>query len=88
MERMDERNLYQSIQKRHGTNELTLKETCKEIGISYSKASKYFGGNSAFSDTYIKKHKLLPIWVQNEGEHRKWPIIEIVKWLRRTEKNG
>jgi len=85
MERINEKDLYLDIQNRYGTHELNLRKTCKEIGISYSKASKYFGGKSAFSDAYIKKHKLLPTWVQNEGEHRKWPIAEIVKWLRRTE---
>jgi len=88
VEEITEWNLFLDMRDRYDRNELNLKQTSKEMGYSYSKTSKYFGGDKSFSDEYILEHKLMPVWVQNEGERRKWPILEIVKWLRRTEKNG
>jgi len=82
---MDEKEIVTSLYKKYEKRKLNLKEVCKEIGMSYSKASKYFGGDSSYPDEFIKKHKLLPIWEQHTGEQRRWKLIEIAKWLCTTE---
>jgi hypothetical protein len=82
---MDEKETISLLYKKYGKMKLNLKEVCQEIGISYSKASKYFGGDSSYSDEFIKKHKLLPIWERFKGEQRRWKITEIAKWLCNTE---
>ena len=78
---MEEKEIINSLYKKYEKRKLNLKELCQEIGISYSKASKYFGGETSYSDKHIKKYKLLPIWEQFEGEQRRWNIAEVAKWL-------
>jgi AraC-like DNA-binding protein len=82
---MEEKETIVSLYKVYGKRKLKLKEVCQEIGMSYSKASKYFGGDSSYSDKFILKHKLLPVWEQFEGEQRRWNISEVAKWLCNTE---
>lgn len=82
---MEEKEIVTSLYKKYGKRKLNLRELCQEIGMSYSKGSKYFGGDSSYGDEFIKKHKLLPIWEQFKGEQRRWKINEIAKWLCNTE---
>ena len=82
---MEEKEIVTLLYKKYEKWELKLPEVSKEIGKSYSLTSKYFSGKDSYSDEFIKKHKLLPIWEQFEGKQRRWKLTEIAKWLCNTE---
>lgn len=84
---MTEKMLFDVLYKKHGKMLINLTEACrdKDFGMSYSKASKMFGGKDAIPESVIKEKKLLPIWETNNCGRRMWKITEIVKWLIETE---
>jgi len=64
------------LYKKYSRNLLNMNEMCAEIGISTSKAYKFF---SLYGEKTILKYNLLPQW-KTIGKQRKWHIKQVSKW--------
>jgi len=81
--------MFYILYEKHGKMKINLAEACrsKDFGMSYSKASKLFGGDNALSKSVILKNRMLPKWEESENGIRLWKLTEIAKWLIETEEN-
>ena len=87
---MTEKEMFEVLYKRHGKMKINLAEACRnrDFGMSYSKASKYFGGKDALSDSIILKDEILPKWEKEKNGIKMWKLTEIAKWLVETEEKN
>jgi len=81
---MSEEKLVEVMYAKHGKMLLDMKEACNEWGMSYSAATKLFGGEDSLSEKTIIERKIIPTWIK-VGNRRMWKITDIVKWLVETE---
>lgn len=88
--KMTEKEMFDVLYARHGKMKINLAEACrhKDFGMSYSKASKYFGGQDALPESTILEYKILPKWEKTRNGIRIWKLTEIAKWLVETEENS
>ena len=79
--------MFNILYKRHEKMKINLAEACrsKDFGMSYSKASKLFGGKNALPKSVILKNKMLPKWEKSENGIKLWKLTEIANWLIQTE---
>lgn len=84
---MTEKEIFEVLYKRHEKMKINLAEACrsKDFGMSYSKASKLFGGKNALPKSVILKNKMLPKWEESENRIKLWKLTEIAKWLVEAE---
>jgi hypothetical protein len=87
---MTEKEMFTVLYARHEKMMINLAEACrhKDFGMSYSKASKIFGGKNALAESTILKNKILPKWEKTNNGIRLWKLTEIAKWLVETEEKN
>ena len=80
---MTENDIFKMLYMRHKKMKINLAEACRhgDFGMSYSKASKLFGGKDSLPESIILKNKILPKWEKNISGQKQWSLIEVAKWL-------
>jgi len=81
---MSETELVQIMYEKHRKMLLNMEEACGEWGMSYSAATKFFGGQDALSEKIILGKKIMPKWTK-VGSRRMWKLTDIAKWVLEVE---
>ncbi len=78
---MTEKDYVELMYKKYGKMVLNMKEMSKEVGKSYSRVTKMFGGKDAIPEDIILKYNLIPKWRKNEKGRKEWTIKSIIQWI-------